>query len=167
MVRALAQVLNGLRFDSLTRAHTWVAGQIPGPSQSLFQRQPISLFLSPPFLPSTLSKNQGKKYPQMRINKRKQNIFHNGMNIFNLQVKCAMYMYPTVYMKYKQFTTYTNIYLIFWEIKKEVIIWVWQFIQGHTEVRAEINILVYHKPPGEILLTIWQKDFLFVLLYIK
>lgn len=34
------------------------------------------------------------------------------------------------------------------------------------QVRAEINILVYTKPPEEILLTISQKDFMFVLLYI-
>lgn len=34
------------------------------------------------------------------------------------------------------------------------------------QVRAEINILVYTKPPEEILLTISQKTFMFVLLYI-
>ena len=34
------------------------------------------------------------------------------------------------------------------------------------QVRAEINIPVYTKPPAEILLTISQNDFLFVLLHI-
>lgn len=65
-----------------------------------------------------------------------------------------------VYMKYKQFDTYTNICLIFWESwkKKKRPEGCGNSSKVTQHVRAEINILVFTKPPGEILLTISQKD---------
>lgn len=78
-----------------------------------------------------------------------------------------MNIYPTKHIRYKQFTTYTNICLqtFLRDLKKKVLEGCGNSSKV-TQVRAEINILVYTKPPGENVLTISQKEFLFVLLYI-
>lgn len=75
----------GRRFNSWSRAHTWVAGMFPACG-----RQPtnvslsLSVFLSrvfffslslPPFHSLKKKKNQWKKYSPVRINKNKRTIY--------------------------------------------------------------------------------------------
>lgn len=73
-----------------------------------------------------------------------------------------MYIYLAVYMRYRQFTTYTNICLIFCEIKKKR----YKGVATHPrsqQVRAEINTQVYTR--GN--LTDNFADFLFGFTYHK
>lgn len=65
-----------------------------------------------------------------------------------------------MYVRYKQFTTYTNTCLIFWETEDKKVLEGCGNPPKVTPVRAETSILVYTKPPGEIALTVSLEDLL-------